>query len=53
MGPFQARYRVTRRFIGQKCFQGGQQSGRFFSVRGRPAPLLRTRSVKSLAAISC
>ena len=51
--PFQPRNRVTGRLIGQQGFQGGQQSERFFSVRGRPAPLLRTRSVKSPAAISC
>lgn len=38
VGPFQARYRVTRRFIDQECFQSGQQSGCFFSVRGRPPP---------------
>jgi hypothetical protein len=36
--PLQARDGVAGRFLGHQRFQGGQQSGRFFSVRGRPPP---------------
>ena len=50
--PLQSQHRVARRLFGQQSFQGDQQSGGFFSTKGRPPPLSCTRSVKSLAAIS-
>ena len=52
VGPLQARNRVASRFFGQQGFQRDQQSRRFFSVRGRPPPLARIRSLKSLSVSS-